>query len=340
MIAMKRSLFPVVTLAASLVAVACSRDDGDSTSTDRPEDWPAELVITLTPSQEAQALIDDARPLGEMLSERLGIPIRAEVPTDYAGVIVALGSGQADIAGGLGPMQMVRAEARAGADLLLQSERFGDSVYVAQWFTSDPATYCDDAPEDSSYERNGERYTMRFCNGLRGAELGEAPIGESRLDLMRGAHVAFVEEGSSAGFVVPALQLRGQGIHALNDVTPIFTGGHDNAIVSVYDGDAAVGVSYRDAREELVESFADVGEKVVVFAWTGPIPNDGFAIRGDLPEDLKDAVRAALMDIANTDEGTQLLRDLYRADNLVPVDSSVYDVMRKAERELGEMVDE
>ena len=68
------------------------------------------------------------------------------MPSDYAGVIVALQSGQAQIAGGLGPVQMVQAEDEAGAELILQSERFGEFVYVTQWFTNDPDTYCDDEP--------------------------------------------------------------------------------------------------------------------------------------------------------------------------------------------------
>ncbi len=67
---------------------------------------------------------------------------------------------------------------------------------------------------------------------------------------------------------------------------------------AVYDGDAAVGVSFNDARTLLVEQIPDVGEKVVVFAWSSPIPNDGFAVAGDLPDDLKEAITAALLDIA------------------------------------------
>ena len=58
-------------------------------------------------------------------------------------MIIALESGQAQIAGGLGPVQMVQAEDEAGADLILQSERFGSFEYVTQWFTNDPDTYCD-----------------------------------------------------------------------------------------------------------------------------------------------------------------------------------------------------
>ena len=88
-------------------------------------DWPDDLVFTLTPSQEAGGLIDTAQPLADALSERLGVEVTPQLPSDYAGVIIALDSGRAQIAGGLGPVQMVQAEDEAGADLILQSERFG-----------------------------------------------------------------------------------------------------------------------------------------------------------------------------------------------------------------------
>ena len=107
-----------------------------------PEGWPDKLIFTLTPSQETGGLIDTAQPLADMLAAELGIEVEALVPTDYAGVIVALESGQAQVAGGLGPRQMVQAEEQAGAELILQSERFGSLLYVTQWFTNDPDTYC------------------------------------------------------------------------------------------------------------------------------------------------------------------------------------------------------
>ena len=104
---------------------------------------PTTLVFTLTPSQEAGGLIDTAEPLAERCRSVSASRSRPSCPTDYAGVIVALESGQAQIAGGLGPVQMVQAEDEAGADLILQSERFGSFEYVTQWFTNDPDTYCD-----------------------------------------------------------------------------------------------------------------------------------------------------------------------------------------------------
>lgn len=300
---------------------------------DVPEDWPESIVFTLTPSQETGGLIETAEPLAAMMAERLGIDVEPLVPTDYAGVIVALESGQAQVAGGLGPRQMVQAEEQAGAELILQSERFGSLLYVTQWFTNDPDTYCDDEPV-------ADEDGFLFCNGvLDAADATDGPIGADKLPLLEGQTVSFVEQGSTSGYAIPALQLSEAGVDPVDGVDALFAGGHDTSVQAVYDGDAVVGVSFNDARGEIVDVNPDVGEKVVVWGWSGPIPNDGFAVAGDLPESLVTAITDAFVDISGTEEGATLLSDLYSIDAVVPVESSDYDVIRDLETELGDILE-
>lgn len=340
----KRS-FVGIAAAVSLVLAACGSDDDSASTTEAPaaaeapanddgrEGWPEKLVFTLTPSQETGGLIETAQPLADMLSERLGIEIEALVPTDYSGVIVALESGQAQIAGGLGPRQMVQAEEQAGAQLILQSERFGSLLYVTQWFTNDPDTYCDDAPV-------ADEDGFLFCNGVLDAEsAADGPIGADKLALLAGQTVSFVDQGSTSGYAIPALQLVDAGIDPIDDIDGLFAGGHDGSVQAVYDGDAAVGVSFNDARGQIEETSPDVGQKVVVFGWSGPIPNDGFAVGGDLPESLVKAITDAFTDIAATEEGATVLDELYNIDGLVPVDSADFDVIRELEIKLGDVLE-
>ena len=297
------------------------------------EGWPESIVFTLTPSQETGGLIETAQPLADLLSERLGIGVEALVPTDYAGVIVALESGQAQVAGGLGPRQMVQAEEQAGAELVLQAERFGSLLYVTQWFTNDPDTYCDDTPvaDEDGY---------LFCNGvLDAAGPEDGPIGQDQLTKLEGQTVSFVDQGSTSGYAIPALQLSEAGVDPIDGIDALFAGGHDGSVQAVYDGDAPVGVSFNDARSTIAEQFPDVGEKVVVFGWSGPIPNDGFAVAGDLPETLVDAITDAFIEIAGTEDGAALLDELYEIDGLVPVESSDFDVIRDLEAQLGDVLE-
>jgi len=151
--------------------------------------------------------------------------------------------------------------------------------------------------------------------------------------------VSFVDQGSASGYLVPALQLLNAGVDPATGITPLFAGTHDASVQAVYDGDAAVGVSFNDARGGMVEQLPDVGEKVVVFAWSFPIPNDGFAVAGDLPDDLKAAVTAALVDIAATPEGAELLASLYEIDGLRPVNPADFDVIRELRTELADLLE-
>ncbi len=303
-----------------------------------PEDWPETLVFTLTPSQEAGGLIETAEPLAVMLEERLGVGVDALVPGDYAGVIVALQSGQAQIAGGLGPAQMVQAADTAGADLILQAVRFGSSQYVTQWMTNNPDEFC--APDTLVEVTDEEDGTiMTFCNGVdQATDATDGPIGTEFIPNIAGKTVSFVDQGSTSGYLIPALALIQNGVDPLEDITGIFAGGHPQSVQAIYDGDAEVGVSFNDARGGVAETVSDVGEQVVVWGWSAPIPNDGFAVAGDLPQDLKDAITAAFVDIASTDEGAELLDSLYEIDGLVPVPDGSYDIIRDLETDLADLL--
>lgn len=340
-------------MAAGLLVTACGGGDDttdDQTTEEMTEtdteateggtaaaDLPDPLIFTLTPSQETGGLIETAQPLADLLSERLGVEVQASVPTDYAGVIAALESDQAHVAGGLGPRQMVQAEEQAGATMILQSERFGSFSYVTQWFTNDPDTYCADEPVAVEQDE-GEPYL--FCNGVSEAEdASDGPIGQDQLSKVEGQTVAFVDQGSTSGYAVPALQLLEAGVDPIEGIDAIFAGGHDTAVQAVYDGDATVGVSFNDARGQLVEQTPDVGQKVVVFGWSSAIPNDGFAVSGALSDEAVQAITDALLAICN-EEGAcgegGVMYDLYEIDGLAPVNSGEFDVIRNLEEQLGE----
>ena len=356
---MKFRRLMVATTAIALLATACASDgepeatddptteepttaddgtepDGGETTTD-DLGLPDPLIFTLTPSQETGGLIETAQPLADMLSEKLGVTVEASVPTDYAGVIAALESDQAHVAGGLGPRQMVQAEEQAGAQLILQAERFGSFSYVTQWFTNDPDTYCADEPVAVEQDE-GEPFL--FCNGVSEAEsASDGPIGQDQLSKVAGETVAFVDQGSTSGYAVPALQLLEAGVDPLEDIEGLFAGGHDTSVQAVYDGDATVGVSFNDARGQLVEQTPDVGQEVVVFGWSSAIPNDGFAVSGSLSDAAVQAITDALLEICN-DEGAcgegGVMYELYEIDGLAPVNSGEFDVIRTLEAELGD----
>lgn len=344
---MKVRTWAAAALAASLFATACGGDDATDTETEEPtgsettteaptgegseaagdrSDWPEKLVLGLVPSREADKLVESAQPLADALAEALGIEVEAFVPQDYTALTEAMASGQADI-GAFGPLGVVRAIDQAGVEFILQSERFGSYTYHTQYMTNDPDTYCTDEP---TADEDG----FLFCNGT--LEADEGPAGADAIaQLEAGTTLAYVDPTSTSGYLIPALQMIEAGVD-VDGLESSFSGGHDASVLAVYNGDVEVGLSFDDARGTIEEQFPDVGEKVVVFAYSEEIPNDGFVIRADLPDSLKQAVVDAMLEYASTDAGKETLNAIYEIDGLREGDEAELDVVRRADAELGD----
>lgn len=289
-------------------------------------EMPEELVLGLVPSREADVLVENAQPLADYLSDELGIPVESFVPNDYTGLIAAMEAGQADI-GAFGPFSLLQAQDEAGAEIILQSARDGSVTYHTQWMTNDPDTYCEDEPEANE---DG----LLFCNGTLDAE--EGPVGEDAIaSIEPGTAISFVEQASASGYIFPAVQLLDAGLDPTTDIDPIFSGGHDNSVIAVCNGDAPVGVSFNDARTILEEGDCENMDNVVVFALSPEIPNDGVAVRGELPDELKQQISDALIAYAETDEGKEVLDSVYEIDEFAPADLEAFDIVRQAADELG-----
>ncbi len=291
-----------------------------------PEDWPEMLTLGLVPSREADVLVESAQPLADAIGAAVGLPVEAFVPTDYTALTEAMASGQADI-GAFGPLGIVRAQDRAGAEFILQSLRFGGATYHTQYMTNDPDTYCMDEPQ-------ADPDGFLFCNGTLEAE--EGPAGADAIALIdEGTTLSYVDPTSTSGYLIPALQMMELGVD-IDALESTFAGGHDASVIATLSGDVEVGLSFDDARTAVLEQFPEVGQEVVVFAYSQEIPNDGFVVRGDLPDDLKEEITQALLDYAGTDEGAATLDAIYEIDGLQPAEDGVLDVVRQADEEFGD----
>ncbi len=268
-----------------------------------------------------------------MLSEALGIRVAGVVTTDYTGLGVAMGTGQADI-GAFGPAGFVLADRQySNLELLAQSVRFGDSTYHTQYFTNDPnvcVEFGGGAPEPGTfyYDETGAVVAVgptgspQLQVGYNGDDTRDATVSEGLrcpqpvpLTVIAGETLSFVSETSTSGFLFPSVELDAAGVTP-DQYTAIFgDGSHDSSILNVYNGDAKFGVSFNDARRNVDEEdeagLPDVGEKVIVMNITGRIANDVIAVRSDLPQNLKDALFIAMTDFINTAEGEKIMEDIY-----------------------------
>jgi phosphonate transport system substrate-binding protein len=309
-------------------AAAKSGGNGSSVCTgtaDKSAKDPTELTLALVPSGDANKLVETVKPLETALTDRLGIPVKGVITQDYQAAVEAIGSNQAQI-GMLPSLQMSQACDKYGAVPALQTERNGASSYAAQFFTNNPNKYCADTPVAGA---NG----MLYCNGT---EKGTGPAGLDSLPKLKGAKVALLQAASPAGYIFPVAAMNKAGVSLdKGDISPVQVTANDAAVLAVYHGDAEVGASYWDARSVVTKDAPDVGQKLVVFALTDQIPNDGVSISAGLSADWQKKIADAMKDYASTPDGVKALTAIYQITGLTDADPASLKKTQDAAKSIG-----
>ena len=312
-------------------------------------------IVIIIGDDQHEWFQDDIQPFMDVLSSALGIEVEGIVTTDYTGLVTAMGTGKADL-GAFGPFGYTLAQQQFGnMEVLVQAVRYGAATYHGQWMTNDPSL-CETAPKSATALENtdngvvqvGALDAVALQVGVYFGDSGKA-LGESvdagdvspgtsciaDLSKIRGKRVAFTSESSTSGYLFPALQLIEAGIDPINDIIPIFSGGHDASVVAVYNGDADVGLSFDDARRSLRKENTDVGEKVIVFNLTSEVPNDVVAASTLLPASLRTAIYNAIYAYLETEEGVAVFDGTYGWTSIRRAVESDFDVVREAAEALG-----
>ncbi len=363
---MKLRKLVFVLLAFMLVAAACGDDDDAGTTTtaaqttttteaDPKADWPEKIVFGFIPSERQENLQTNIEPFMQAIEDAIGIEVEGVVTADYNGLVVAMGTGQADF-GAFGPFGYVQAKQQyPSLEVLIQSIRFGSDLYHGQWFTND-ASICNEPPVVGAIENVDGVPTILPSTEVKALQVGwtfddsgtlvqetlddGTPVSQglaclADLSSVVGRTVAFTSSTSTSGAVFPQLQLINQGYDIEADIDYQYVGSHDNAVLAVYNGDADIGLSFDDARRSVRRDFPDVGEKVIVFNITDDIPNDVVAVRGDLPDNLKQAVYDAIEAYLETEEGEAALDEIYGWTDIRPAAEEDFAIVRQAAEKLG-----
>ena len=368
----------LILLVLSLVLAACGGSADEETveepvaveeaeTLDAPATTVAETLDKITfgfvPSAEQAELLDNIQPLMKVLSDGLGIEVEGFVTSDYSGLLVAMGSGQADI-GAFNTLGYVNAlnAFPTRLEAIAKVVRYGSGSYHGTFWTTDTSV-CKSAPVIGAFENIdgvptlvtgsattppdvkalqvgwgfGDSGLIPEVRNIDGVDVTVSPgyACEADLSVLVGEEVLFVEEGSTSGYLYPSLQLKNAGIDYTSDITQVFAGSHDGVIAGLYNGDAKFGVTYDDARRTLRKTNPDVGEKVIAMGITAEIPNDVVAVRTDLPEDIKAQIYQILSDYISTDEGAAVMDEIYGWTDIVPAVNSEFDVVKQAAEEFG-----
>jgi phosphonate transport system substrate-binding protein len=245
------------------------------------QDAITEFRIGLLGGENAQDRLNSNECLRAYAEEALGVPVELFAPADYNGVIQGLLGGTIDMA-------WLGASAYA-------------AVYVENAEAVDPVLVKTNL--DGSY--------TYYSIGIARADSGVAS-----LDDMAGKVFGFGDPNSTSGYLIPLVEIPALGYSMapgeyFSDV--VFTGGHEQTIVAVANGDVAAGVTWADGlgdwadgynsgalRKAVDAGLVDMNDLVEIWK-SNPIPEGPVVLRRALPQDVKDTMTALVASMHETD---------------------------------------
>lgn len=297
----KLSILSLSLFALTSVLTGCGKKEAP-----KPAAYvPKELKVQFVPSQAAETLEAKAKPLEKLLGDKLGIPVKVSVSTNYNTIIEAMASKQVDV-GFLPPTAYILAKDKGAASVILQSQRYG-------------------VKEDGS---NTDQLVDNYKSMI--VVKKSSPI-NSLADL-KGKKIAWQDVTSTAGYIYPAAEMKKAGVDPEKDVQGITVKGHDKGILSVLNGDVDAAAVFEDARNNVKKDFPNVFADTKVIYRTQGIPNDTIAVRADMDQAWKDKLTDAFIAIGKDPEGQKIVKDIYTHVGYIKSDDKNFEVVREYQK--------
>ncbi len=261
-----------------------------------------EFNIGILGGENAQDRLTNQECFRAKIEEALGVPVKLFAPADYDGVIQGLLGGTIDYAW------------------------LGASAYAKAYLT-DP-----ESVEVMLTKQNVDDSTGYYSIGI-----ARKDSGITSMEQAQGKVFAFADPNSTSGYLVPAVQLAEQ-LGALEEyfAEVKFSGGHEQTIVGVMNGDFAAGVTWADGlgawedgynsgalRRAVDAGLADMNELVEIWK-SDLIPEGPMVVRKALPQDVKDKVTQLTADLWETDAACAYNVAAGEAKDFVPVTHDAY----------------
>ncbi|WP_026478617.1 phosphate/phosphite/phosphonate ABC transporter substrate-binding protein [Alkaliphilus transvaalensis] len=250
------------------------------------------IRMGFVPMRDGDKLIESVEPLATLLTEEIGIKVEAFTATNYVGVVEGLGSGQVDF-GFIPPFAYVLANSESNAQVILTAlNSSGASSYRSQF-------------------------------------LVRADSDITNFNDIKGKRVAFVDPSSTSGYLFPGAHLVAEGIDLEKDIQYFYSGGHDKSLQLLLNGDVDVATTFVDVRQRYEKDFPNAQEETRVLGYTQDIPNISVTVRGDLEQEMQDKIQNALLTIAASEEGAELLKELFNMYGFAVATDEDYQVIRE-----------
>lgn len=277
-----------------LFLAACGKTGEASSGKGENGDWPEEIAIVQMPNEDNPNSPTLHTQLREHIAEEVGIDVVEYQGGSYAVGIEAMASGNIDVMLA-SPMSYYQAQKKAGAELLVTPQ-------------------ADDIPEYyTSFITQGDNDDINSIEDLEGKNF------------------AFVNAASSSGYLYPKgtlvqeldldPALIEQSGYYFENVT--FTESHPNSLMGVAMGDFDAAAVVNGQIDQMLEA-ADLNpDDIKIIGRTQSIPDASYIIRGDMPEDLKQAIEDAFVSF----EDEEYFEALHQTPNarFYPTEDNYYE---------------
>lgn len=251
------------------------------------EKWPEKINFGVIPVAGSTSMKENFSGLTEHLNKKLGIKVELQLAGDYTGVITGMQHKHIDVAY-FGPESYVQAKKRANAEAL---------VVEVDAETGVP--------------------------GYRGIIITKKDSGLNTLESIKGKTWAFTSSQSTSGTLVPTVMFSKSGINPQEYFSKVlYSGGHEASILSIKAGKIdAASTNDLDFSRGLGKAWTADDFNII---WTSDlIPGSPMAVRGDLPESLKKALKEAFISYNDKDGLNKL-----KIKGYIEASDSMYDPVR------------
>lgn len=249
---------------------------------------PARLRVALLPDENAASIIQNAQPLKRYLEQTLKKDVEVTVTTDYSSMIEAMRFGRIEVAY-FGPFSYVLAKSKAPT-----IEPFAVGV-----------------------ERGSPTYQSVLIATAGG------PV--KTLADVRGKPFGFGDQASTSSHLAPrAHLLKKYQLDGEKDYRPVHLGTHDAVARAVQAGQVPAGALSKPILDNLIARGTVDASKIVQLDLSAPIPNYPIVMQADLKPELKQAIRAAFLDMKDAE-----VLKAFRVQGFAATDDAAYDVLRE-----------
>jgi phosphonate transport system substrate-binding protein len=255
------------------------------------------LRVSAIPDESPTELQRKFKPLGDYLSQKLGMKVEFTPVTDYAACVEGLLNNKLDMVW-FGGFTFVQANVRSKGKVTPLVQREEDEKFKSVFIT-----------------------TEKDIN---------------KLEDLKGKTFSFGSESSTSGHLMPRYYLLAAKINPDTDLKRVaFSGAHDATVAAVSGGKVDAGVLNISVWEKLVAQGKVDTKTVRVFYTTPGYYDYNWTVRSDMDPQLRKKTTDAFLALNKNDPQGKEVLELQRATRFIPTKAENYQSIEKAAHNAG-----